>query len=454
VISTLHRSAIVGAIIALVLVAAGCGSNSVRVTSVAHDRDGKPAEQPLTPAEVNEAMEALCQRVVQQICTACERIDATNRANAVRRESLLWRIRATETAAAAQDRDNHVLGMIELWFWTASMAAYYGEDGGGSQAFGSSQDDAIGCTARLADECEHLVQRTVPPKGFAALRERVMTAAGKGELFTASAAESRDMLRSLLDVTHIESLISLPLAPFTALKGIGTGSDAVANLVVEAQRAVDLAERYPQLLTWNAQLAVLGIEEQETVRGLRTDMKRLVDAVEVAPRRMREEAAMLLSDAAMTDTLTQAAGTAEAMTKLAVAVDALLARIQTMNQSEPGEAQDETPGRAFDIREYESALRVAESTARQAQSAITAATESIGKPQVADAANAAAERLERATERLFVWSMVALAILGLIVATLIVMHHVLDVKKHRKRREIDIATGVFRKSAPADDFEP
>ena len=46
---------------------------------------------------------------------------------------------------------------------------------------------------------------------------------------------------------------------------------------------------------------------------------------------------------------------------------------------------------------------------------------------------AAAERLEKATDRLFLWSMIALAAFGVIAAGLIVMHHALDLRKHRKK---------------------
>jgi hypothetical protein len=424
-----------GLAVALLLLI-GCGSDRVRVSSVSGTNNSTRPEQRLAPEDLPPALQALCQRVVLEVTAACERIDAASRSNAVRRKTLLWRIRATEVSAEAENRDNHAIGMIELWFWTASMAAYFREGGNGADAFGEAQGEAAACVDKLALECESLVQRTVPEKGFAQLRERVMISAGKGELFTASAEQSRDMLKSMMDVTHLEGLLSLPLAPFTALKGIGKGSDAVAELVVVAQQAVNLAQRYPQLLTWNAQLAVLAVEDQETVRGMREDMRRLVDIAEQLPNKIRVEGAALLGDDATRDTLKQTESTAIALTKLADSVNALLARIQTMNAQGPGDST-QSQGRIFDIREYEATLRAAESTARETQEVILAATGAMGKPQVVTAANATADRLEEATSRLFIWTMVALIALGAVVAGLITMHHMMDMNKIRKTQRFE-----------------
>lgn len=426
------------AIIAFVLfVMPGCGSQ-VRVSSVSHDGEHPEAERRLTPEELAPALDALCQRVVQQIATTCERIDAANRVNAIQRQTLIWRIRATEVTATCWNRDNRVIGMIELWFWTASMKAYFGPEGEGAAYFGPGQPEALECLAKITDECEQLVKRTVPERGFDELRQRVINSSGKGELFSATAEQSRSMLKSMVDASHLEGLLSLPLAPFTALKGIGTGSDAVAELVVVAQQAVNLAERYPQLLTWNAQLAVLGVEEQETVRDMRNDLHRLVDIADKMPARLREETATLLADSSARETLKQAEGTANALTRLSESIDKLLARIDQMNTRPPDPATaNAEPGRPFDIRDYEAALKAAEKTARETQSVILAASGAMGQPQVINAANSTAERLERATNRLFMWTMVTLIALGGVVAGLITMHHMMDLNKIRKTQRFE-----------------
>lgn len=406
-------------LLAIAVLLSACASQEVRVSTPA----GQSEQRALGADELAPALASLAQRVVQQVCAAADRIDAAGPDNRVRREALQWRIRASEAAAQAANRDNRIIGMIELWFWTAAMAAHYGPQGAGAAAFAGHQAEVLACCAALAAESERLVRRTVPERGFPALRERILAAAGTGEMFTASAEETRDLLTTLLDVTKIESILSLPLAPFAALKGIGTGGDAVASLVVEARRAIALAERYPQLLAWHSQLAVLGVEEQDTARTVRAELVKLVGIADRLPERLRAEGARLLADAGVDSAMRQAEATARALTGLAAAVDALLARVQGMRAAaEPASA---APARQFDIREYEAALRAAEATAREAHNAIREAANAAAQPQMQVVAAAAAERIERATDRIITRIFVAIGALGAVGAGLIWLYAVL-----------------------------
>jgi hypothetical protein len=397
---------------------AGCSRSGTVVT--VGGEDATTAAGRLGPQQLAAGLDALAARVRERIAAAGDRIDE-GAANDVRRRTLRFRLRAAEVTWRAQHHPNRLAGLIELWFWMVAIDRY--AQGPGVAAALGERAAILRVLARtLREDAEDLAQRALPPRGYAAMRERIANAAASGEILVASPQQERAVIDQLLEATQLQTVLGLALAPFEALRGIGSGGDAAAAIAVSIARAVDLLERYPELAAWNLRLAVIDLEEQDTAREARAALQRLMTLADELPQRLRREAAALLDAAAPAlpqaqAALHEAAGAAKAMTELSESAQRTLAAVKQL-QGPPAAGATAEPARPFDIREYTAALAAAEKALREARGALDAAT-ATGLP----AADEAVQRLEGATNRILINLSLLLAFAAVLAAGLIYLRH-------------------------------
>jgi hypothetical protein len=400
----------------LLVLAAGCGGrvDGPRPPGTAETSSSAPAT-PLTSKELDEQINALCVSLRARIVATSDAIDV-GASNAVRRRTLQFRLRGAEMVWRAQHNPNRISGLVELWFWMAAVEGFARSDAT-IAALGERAATLHEVGTSLRGEVEVLARRAMPASAFARLNERISRAAASGEAFTADAERERAIIGDLLEASYLESVVGFALSPFTALRGIGSGADAMAALATTASRAVDAFERTPEVLLWNARLAVIEMEEQDTAREARAALQRALTLVEALPTRLREESAQLIATLGSQQepaqrTLHELSAAAQALTALNESLQRTFAALAPR----PGTAAAE-PGRPFDIREYTAALEAA----RAATAAATAMIETAGERAV-PAADAAIARLEAASDRLL-WRLLALlTAAALLAAGLIVLH--------------------------------
>lgn len=414
-------------LIAALLVCGGCASkDEIRVTGTA-----SPSEQRLQPNEIAQAFDRLADRVRNQIAQVCDSIDDTpGMTNLEKRITLSWRLRTVDATLRAKSRTNSVVGLLDLWFYTLSIEAYL-TNNENAKLRSAQFPQALEVAHRLRVDAETLVARVVPEKQFPALREQMVTAAGKGELMTTSNEQQQAILGKVLDSTMLEGVFSIVLSPFDLMKGVGTGGDAMAQLVVSANRAIDLAEVYPQLLAWQMRMAVVETEEQDTARTVREELRRVGKTVEEMPTRLRSEMSALLEQTQPAQvtaqaTLRELAAASAALEKAATATSGVVKDIQVL--AKPAGPPDPN-ARPFDIREYTAALQAAEATAKEARAVL----ESAAAPQSKAALDAAVQRVEAAGDRLLwraTWLLGGATAAG---AGLILLNHRLRRREDQKR---------------------
>jgi hypothetical protein len=363
------------ALVAALALLPGCG-DEVRVATAG----GGTEETRLEPEQLTGALATFSLRIEERVGKAADAIDRAALGNDVRRQTLQWRIRTAETVRSSLAEPNAVVSLVQLWFWCAAMDAHLAT-GAGQALFGAQQGVAGEAAHQLHGEAESIVRRMLDARRFAALKQQVDEAAGRGELFTATGDAGRNVLSELLSVTKLESLLAIPLSPFNALTGIGKSGDALKELSAVGDRGIELASRYPRLLTWYLQLMVLEIQGHDATRAVLADLHGLGDTMrelgvttKELPARLRVEAAALLEQSRAAqgtaqETLARAEATAialdhaaQSLDKLTGSVDAFIAQFR----QPPGKpAEPEAPHRPFDITDYTAAIQAAESGARE-----------------------------------------------------------------------------------------
>lgn len=410
-------------ILVCILLAGCAGDRSGVAVTETTATNGAVNAAPLTPEQVASGLDDLTIRIRERINQTSDSIDA-GASNDVRRRTLRFRMRASEVAWRAVQNPNHLAGMIELWLWMAAVDEYAKTDQIRT-AIGAERAVVVQeLGSQLHQNVESFARRALPPQGFASLKTEIAKAAANGDLLSASPQREQAIIGDLLEVTRLQNVLGLALSPFEALRGIGSGADSVAAMTVTANRAVDLMERYPEIIAWNLRLAVIDMEEQDTAREARAALQLAMKLVDELPARLRSEIAILLQSTGQMQeqsqqTLREVSGAAQALTALNTGVQQTIAQIGTQWPGDRDKPKvEETPGRPFDIREYTEAVKAAESTLREARSAIELAGDK-GLP----AAQAAAATFEAAADRVL-WRIAALlAFAAALAAGLITLHH-------------------------------
>lgn len=382
------------------LLLVSCGSDvNIAATRNGPAGSGQEAAGQIAPEDLGPTLLAFSRRLEGRIDRAAMDIDKADPRNEIRRYTLRLRIRTAEFVGESLGRSNAVVSMVELWYLTVSMEAYY-QTGNGKALFGAHQAIAVDAMRKLREEAEGIVQRVLTPERFAALKKEIVEAVGRGELFAAAQIEKSNILADLLSVSHLQSILSIPLAPFDALNGVSKGSDALHQLADVGSRAVELAARYPRLLSWYVEMMAVEIQEQDAARNALSDLhelsltaKELGQTAKELPARMRVEAGALLEqsrDAQKTTqgTLDRAQATAEALDRAARSLDGLVKSVDAFMATfrpPPGSPPPAAPApgaRPFDIRDYTAAIQATEASAHEIKAAVDALNNVTSAPEL------------------------------------------------------------------------
>ena len=128
---------------------------------------GKKAEQPnLKPwPEIRPdfRVESLRARMQEYSITFAAEVDLAATAieqraadSTVRRNAVLWRVRAIPEMRKACFRLEPVMALIDAWIFARQMDQLFSSDGAGSAAFGGFQHDAVAVSGRLVDQMREI----------------------------------------------------------------------------------------------------------------------------------------------------------------------------------------------------------------------------------------------------------------------------------------------------------
>ena len=395
-------------------------SDGRQVTLVGTTQEaGSSKSASLTPEQLATGLDDLTLRIRERINNVSDRIDE-GASNDIRRRTLRFRMRASEVAWRSVQNPNHLAGLVELWLWMASVDEY-AKTPRVREAIGERVTLLQETASQVHADVEAFARRALPGKGFASIKADIDKASANGDLLSATPQREQAIIGDLLEVTRLQNVLGLALSPFEALR---SGGDAAASLSVTANRAVDLMERYPEIIAWNLRLAVIDMEEQDSAREARAALQQSLKLIEEMPARIRAEIQTILtsSDPTLKEaqaTLRDLTAATAALTSLSGSLQQTAAAVHSLYpEPDPPGTPPKPAGRPFDIREYTDAVEAAATTLKEARLAIETAT-SKGVP----AAEAAAARFEAAADRVL-WRVGGLlAFAALLAAGVLILHH-------------------------------
>jgi hypothetical protein len=369
------------------LLLTGCGSDRATVANAnAEPTDTRPRPDDKQNAEaLQRALAQHLDRIRTVVTNTALHIQAQHPDNRVRRACLQWQIRTSEVCLDQAYQRNLMVATVQTWYWTVAIERFFSV-GQGKEMFGPHQPDVIATAVGLHQESEALAGRFLPAAVAAALKQEIETAAGNGDLFTATSKDRNNAIDQVLGATRLQSLFNLVLTPFDVIGSVSRGANSLEDMTRTADRAVVLAERYPQIIAWHLQMAAIEIEEQEAVaqalkdvHALTVTSQQLGDTVRDLPAQVRKETQTLLdhSGPAQAEARTTLASVEKASTSLgqtATAIDDAIKSLDTFvahaSAKDPNAPKPTTPAPPFRIEDYTAAAVAAESLVREIHATI------------------------------------------------------------------------------------
>ena len=388
----------------LLLLSTSCGSPRETIESTT-----STSSQQLTAKALQQAVEAFSDRLVIRVSTTGDHLDQAMPTSKIKRRTLIWRLRTAQVAFKAQHRPNALVSLMQLWYFTAaSNARSHSQEV--QTLLGSHLSIVTDMSTDMQQQAETLAARSLPPDAFARVKEDIDKSSTSGALFSATSATDEAVFDQLLSASRLEKLIAIPLSPFDIFGGVNQGAEAITTLSITANRAVDLAEVYPQVIEWRLRLVALDLEELDAVQQVLANLNELTATARTLPTTLREQAQVLLEQSGPVQQETQRtlidvrdAGTAlqgaMASTQAAItSLDQFVARL-TPPLSPPADPQaapvEPTP--PFRITDYTAALTALDSATKELHATLNDLQQPAFSGRVAELTTTAVDHAQRAT---------------------------------------------------------
>ena len=367
---------VVGLMVAPLLMSS-CGGPRESVVSTT-----STSTQQLTPQALQQAVKAYGDRLLVRVATSCDQIDLAIPNPTIYRKTLTWRLRTAQMCFRAQHESNALVALMQLWYFV-SATNVRANSKEAEALLVAHVSLATSMTADMQQQAEGLAQRSLPADAFARVKSDIEKSSSNGTIFSATSVTDEAVFDQLLSTSRLEKLIAIPLSPFDPFSGVNQGAQAVTSLSVTADRAVDLAEIYPQVIEWRLRLVALDIQELESVQSIVTNLNELTTLAKTLPVQMREQAGILLEqsgpmqvEAQRTLAGVRDAGTAlqGAMTSTQAAITSLDTFVASLTPPADPHAKPVDPTTApppFKITDYTAALNALDSATKELHATLT-----------------------------------------------------------------------------------
>ncbi len=221
------------------------------------------------------------------------------------RTAVLWRTLAVARARSVANNEDAREGLLDVWAYSQRLVNYF-ESGDGRSIFGEHQPIALASAKQILAAAEQLAVRFVPEDLYSKAKEQVMAFAVENSLAGDSFSEqsNEQLSDNAASESLIEKIVGLPLAPLTALRGVGKAPESVRDVAHAMGGFTEVVKSLPGDARWELQLLALNLEELPSIVESVASMKRIsqgvlqgTQALDDMPRKLREESELLLARA-------------------------------------------------------------------------------------------------------------------------------------------------------------
>jgi hypothetical protein len=254
-------------------------------------------------------------------------IERKSSSKEVRRKSINWHKQLTTQFRSVANEVDPREALIDVWALCRRLKDYF-ETGDGKALFYENQEIATDAMNRVNERIEQIAKRAIPEELFEKAKQRVIEFAAENPIEgDYRNLDTEDLSENPEDKSLVKSIIGVPLAPISALQGIGSTPKSIRAIAHSMDSFTDVAEDLPSGARRQVQLLVMNLEETDTVKDTVASIKqfsdstaRITQVVEDMPQKTREQAEILMdrldaSQSEIRSTLVEAQNTVELVRK-------------------------------------------------------------------------------------------------------------------------------------------
>ncbi len=415
-------------------------------------------------AQADQALEDLIRRKTDSLASA---LDKALPNNATREHTVHLRLRICEVLLRADQESNAVVRMVQLWFWAIAFHAHIFEHTSG--VFPGQDETLRAAATEICKGADEIVKKVLQDPGYSSLKKDLVAAATKGDAFYSIQPDQGSTFGQIMSATHLQSLLSLPLAPFNALNGIGEGAKGLDRLSDVGDKLVALINAYPTMMHLQVEMLILETQNQDLPRQIGANLERLTTTAEQAivvardtPLQVKTQIESLVKETLpeqknLADLLDRATKMSESLRGLIESSQQLLIAVKPLLPPPPASGTVAQPSKPFDFQDLQKSLVALQSATHELRGLVDDATKSITSPHLEERAKEANQAVSTHVDQI---SMRVLRVIGaasLLGAVLIVLHRLLALRAmtiQSRRAQVDAAAkalatpGGHRGSSP------
>jgi hypothetical protein len=300
------------------------------------DSNGVSQMGRVSKEELAVALDAFEESVDQVMRETAQRLYELAPDRKRKRTDVIKSVRLTQAFQSMLAHEDPVVAFVETWGLVVRVIDYF-ETGHGQALYGEHHAVMVHAAERLRTEIEEIGRKFLNEEEFEASRTRIRQFARQEPI-----NESFSNLIVYATATRpgqpspFADIVSIPMAPFTAMKGVDRTASAIYSARGSMERMSDIVDDFPESVRWQLLLLLMDLEEVEAVQSflnsastLSESSMRVAAMTEALPEELRRQASVLIEEIDgrqknMQATLDKAEATAAALDKsFATAQDAL-----------------------------------------------------------------------------------------------------------------------------------
>jgi len=220
-----------------------------------------------------------------------------------RRTEVIKSVRLAQAYQSMLAHEDPLIAFVETWGLTVRLVDYF-QSGHGRVLYGEHQKVVVKAAQQLETEIGQIGHKFLRPAEFEEAQKQVRQFARQQPI---NESYSNLVIHATAarpgEPSPFDNIVSIPMAPFTAMKGVDRTASAIYGVRSSMERISDITEDLPESVRWQLLLLLMDLEETEMVTSLLSSTSILSDSsvklaavTETLPKELRREASALIEE--------------------------------------------------------------------------------------------------------------------------------------------------------------
>ena len=256
-----------------------------------------------TQEKLRTGLDAFAEYFRASVKETADQLNESDITSRMRKTNMILRARTLQTINTMLEQDDPMVAFIETWVFVVRLCQYF-EEGEGRSLFGDNQHILIEAAAQLQARVEIIGKTFMKDEVFEETCQNVISFAHSNPL-------KAGFSNTIVYATKIQkgksnpfnNLLSIPMSPFTAMKGVDRAATSINRFTDTAARFSDIVEELPESARWQLLTFLYDFEDTEMTKSFLASVSKfsessaqLAESTKNLPQEIRKEMSVLVED--------------------------------------------------------------------------------------------------------------------------------------------------------------